>query len=72
MGTQIKKRTVRELREDWLIALNLYGKGSDQERGAYRQYVNGKQNGARRDRRRAYADLGMVRVVGALGGVYYE
>jgi hypothetical protein len=45
MAKQIKRKTVKQLREEWILTLNIYGKGSDQERFAYRQYINGKQNG---------------------------
>ena len=67
-----RKRSAKLLREDWLRYLNLYGKGSPEERQAYREYVGRKQNENRRERHQAMLNIGLVRVRGSLGGVYYE
>ncbi len=42
------------------------------ERNAKRLARNAARRAAARETRQAYADLGLVRVRGALGGIYYE
>lgn len=61
-----------KLRDTWILCANIYGKHHLETRNAYGAYKQAKNNQARRARHQAYLDCGMIRVRGALGGVYYE
>ena len=65
--------TVHHLKETWYGQRRQFGDQSQEAQAAYQCYrTQLLKNAARRDRHAAYTSLGMSRVRGALGGVYYE
>lgn len=75
------RQELQSLQYTYRLAEALYGPASQQAQEAgvsyhkkMRAYVKlrAQQNRARRDQDAAYRDLGLVKVRGALGGVYWE
>ena len=65
--------TLKQLEDTWMSTIALCGAQSESAQNAKRAYVAQlRKNTNRNLKHRAYTDLGMKRVRGALGGVYYE